>query len=97
MALKIKQIQVVSVPDVYNTQCHAFMYALCEDGSLWFKRDNDEKWQPETVPQIKEAQNTIDNKHMVQCCKCGVDVKINKEHYHCKKCFNSITDAQHHV
>jgi len=68
VALKIKQIQVVSVPDVYNTQCHAFMYALCEDGSLWFKRDNDEKWQPETVPQINEAQNTIDNSKSEQCC-----------------------------
>ena len=45
----------------------------------------------------EEAQNTIDNKHMVQCCKCGAEVAINKEKYHCKKCFNSITDAQHHV
>lgn len=45
--MKIKQIQCVSVP-----QGNVFLYALGEDGKIYFTRDHDNKWQE--VPFIIE-------------------------------------------
>lgn len=44
--VKFKQIQCASVPNVMSTQCNVFMYGLTADGTVFFKRDVDAKWQP---------------------------------------------------
>jgi len=46
---KIIQISCVPVPNVETIQCHVYMYALCEDGSVWFKRDNNNIWSKESL------------------------------------------------
>jgi hypothetical protein len=47
--LKFTQIQVVPVPNTGSTQCVAFMYGLDDNGLVWFKRDNDDRWSPEPM------------------------------------------------
>lgn len=49
---KIIQISAVPVPNTSQTQCHAYIFALCDDGTLWFRRDNGDMWQRESdIPQ----------------------------------------------
>ena len=55
---KIVQIQAVSVPNIESTQCYAFLYALCDDGTTWFRRDRDTDWYPE--PSVPGATNTAE-------------------------------------
>lgn len=52
--MKIIQLQVVPVPNTHTTQCHAFLYALMDNGEIYFRRDNDKEWS-------KEPDFTSDN------------------------------------
>ena len=51
---------------------------------------------PKYQEALKRIQKLVESKlkspdsHMVQCCKCGEEVEIDKQKYHCKKCFNDI-------
>src|SRR5574343_74308 len=47
--INIKQINIVPVQNTCTTQCYAYMYALDNEGILWFKRDNDTKWTKESL------------------------------------------------
>jgi len=49
MELQFIQIQCVPVPNTINTQCNVFMFGLTSDGKVWFKRENDLDWSPETM------------------------------------------------
>jgi hypothetical protein len=49
MELQFIQIQCVPVQNMSTTQCNVFMYGLTKDGKVFFKRDNDEYWQPESM------------------------------------------------
>ena len=51
---------------------------------------------PKYQEALKRIQKLVDS-HIVLCYKCGEEVVIDTKKYLCKKCFNGITDAQHHV
>ena len=51
----------------------------------------------EQALKLLEEKLKSTNTDMVQCCECEKQVKINKDKYHCKECFNNATYAQHHV
>lgn len=44
--------------------------------------------------QAVESPKTAPTSAMVPCCVCGESVTINKQKYHCQKCFDKLT-AQH--
>jgi len=71
MKSKIIQIQTASVPNVLETQCYVFLYALCEDGSLWFRRDNDKDWTeqnraPSPNSRIAEIADAMERDKLLQ-------------------------------
>jgi hypothetical protein len=54
---KIVSMRVEQVSNDHWNQCHFFYFALCDDGTMWVKRDNDTAWSPEPIPgaaDIKE-------------------------------------------
>jgi hypothetical protein len=56
---RIIQITTIPVPNVITTQCFGFLYALCEDGTLWIKDigTNDSGWRrEENIPLDKEVE-----------------------------------------
>ena len=52
--MKIVQLQVVPVAYTMETQCHAYLYALSDDGNLYFRRDCDHEWTREPGLEINE-------------------------------------------
>lgn len=53
---KIIQIAACGVDNVQSTQCNSFLYALCDDNSVWCIPNNDAKWFP--VPPVPDAPDT---------------------------------------
>lgn len=53
---KIIQIAVAGVNNNSQTQCNAYIYALCEDGSLWGVRDTESDWFCEVEPLAKKSE-----------------------------------------
>jgi len=55
---KIIQISAIGVENNSVTQCSALLYALCNDGTVWVKRDwcyGPQPWMPEEpIPQPEE-------------------------------------------
>lgn len=51
---KIIQLQVISVPNTYDTQCYAFMYALTDWGYIYFKTEKNKEWIIEYDPDEKQ-------------------------------------------
>lgn len=49
---KIIQIQVCPVQNNQGTQCDAYMWALTDEGYLYFKKDNDREWYPESIKVV---------------------------------------------
>jgi len=50
---KIVQIATVSIPNNMSTQCYGYLYALCDDGTLWIQNISPypAKWhQEKTIP-----------------------------------------------
>ncbi len=46
--MRLVQIQCVPVPNTIATQCNVFMYGLDSEGKVWFKRELDEHWVPDS-------------------------------------------------
>jgi hypothetical protein len=77
---KIVQIAACGVDNVQSTQCNSFLYALCDDNSVWYIPNNDAKWFP--VPPVPDAPDTMEqNGHIAQqantaiCPACGRDME----------------------
>jgi hypothetical protein len=48
-----------------------------------------------TAGNVEPVAEQTHNSAMVPCCVCKEPVIINTKHYHCQKCFDKLTGAQH--
>jgi hypothetical protein len=55
---KIIQIATCGVDNVQSTQCNAILYALCDDGSLFGRCNNDDAWWQ--VPSVPDAPDIVE-------------------------------------
>ena len=73
MARKIIQISSCGVENSVITQCNAFLFALCDDGTLWEQRNTFSTWQQvspvPSEPCTIEAAATSHNKRVIPCRK----------------------------
>lgn len=51
---KIVQIAVCGVNNTSQTQCDGFIYALCDDGTLWMKSITSSNWEKEPPIDAKD-------------------------------------------
>jgi hypothetical protein len=68
MARKIVQIACCGVDNVQSTQCNFFLYALCDDGTLFGRCNNENAWWQ--VPPIPDAPKETNQPAK---CICKID------------------------
>lgn len=56
MELSFIQIQCTAVENTSKTQCNYMMFGLTKDGKVFWKRDNDEHWTPESM-KVKSSNS----------------------------------------
>ena len=52
---KIIQIAFSGVENTSQTQCNAQLFALCDDGTLWMIKNNDDKWIK--IPNVPQEES----------------------------------------